>query len=60
MGMGTIMKANKIVLLVSGKKKAPALAKTVSGLVSTKVPASLLQLHKEVTILVDEEAASQI
>ncbi len=60
MGMGTIMKAKKIILLASGKKKAPVIAKTINGLISTETPASLLQLHKDVTIIVDEDAASQI
>lgn len=60
MGMGTIMKAKQIILLASGMKKAPAIAKTIKGKVSTEVPASLLQLHRDVTIIVDKDAARDV
>lgn len=60
MGMGTIMHAEKIVLLASGKGKAEAVRQTVTGGLTTAFPASLLQLHKNVTVLIDREAASLI
>lgn len=60
MGMATILKADRIVLLASGKNKAEAIKNTVSGKISTKVPASLLQTHPEITVLLDKEAASLI
>lgn len=60
MGMGTIMKAKQIILLASGMKKAPAIAKTINGKVNTEVPASLLQLHRDVTIIVDKDAAGDV
>lgn len=60
MGMGTIMKAKQIILLASGMKKAPAIAKTINGKVNTEVPASLLQLHRDVTIIVDKDAARDV
>ncbi len=60
MGIGTILKAKKIILLASGQEKAPAIAKTIRGKVSTEVPASLLQLHRDVTIIVDVDAVSKI
>ena len=60
MGMATILKADRIVLLASGKNKAEAIKDTVSGKISTKVPASLLQTHPEITVLLDQEAASLI
>lgn len=60
MGIGTIMKAKKIILLASGKKKAPIIAKSINGPVSTEVPATVLQLHNDVTILIDKEAAREI
>jgi glucosamine-6-phosphate deaminase len=60
MGMGTILKAKQIILLASGMKKAPAIAKTIKGKVSTEVPASLLQLHRDVTIIIDKDAASEL
>jgi glucosamine-6-phosphate deaminase len=58
MGMATILKADRIVLLASGKNKAEAIKNTVSGKISTQVPASLLQTHPEITVLLDQEAAS--
>jgi len=60
MGMATILKADRIVLMASGKNKAEAIKQTVSGKISTQVPASLLQTHPQITILIDQEAASLI
>ncbi len=60
MGMATILKADRIVLLASGKNKAEAIKKTVSGKISTHEPASLLQTHPQVTIILDRDAASLI
>ena len=58
MGIGTIMRARKILLVVSGADKADAVAKTVRGPVTPEVPASILQLHPDVTIVGDEAALS--
>lgn len=60
MGMGTILKSNRIILLASGKNKAEAIKNTVSGSISTQVPASLLQTHPQITLIIDEDAASLI
>ena len=60
MGIGTILEARKILLLASGASKAEAIAKSIGGPVSSAVPASALQLHPDVTFLVDEAAASQL
>lgn len=60
MGLGSIMKAKKILLLASGEKKAPIIQKLVSGKISTGVPASILQVHRNVLIIVDKAAASLI
>lgn len=57
-GIATILKARRIILLASGRNKARAIKKTVNGYVDTKVPASLLQTHPEVTLIIDQEAAS--
>lgn len=59
MGIGTIMRAKKIILLANGKRKAKAIERTINGPITTKVPATVLQLHNEVTIIVEQEAASQ-
>ncbi len=58
MGVGSIMAAAKIILLASGESKAEVISEMCSGKVTTRVPASLLQLHRDVTVLVDREAAS--
>ena len=58
MGIGTIMKAKKIVLLANGAKKAQTIYDTVYGPITPKVPASVLRLHTDVTIFADEEAAA--
>lgn len=60
MGIKTIMHSRKIILLASGKSKAEAIALTVKGKISPEVPASILQLHKDVTLIVDKEAASKL
>jgi glucosamine-6-phosphate deaminase len=58
MGIGTIMKAKKILLLVYGVEKAGILAKALLGDITPEVPASILQLHPDVILVGDEEALS--
>lgn len=58
MGIGTIMKSKKIILMASGKNKAQAIFNTVHGPIAPEVPASILQLHPDVVVIVDEEAAA--
>ncbi|HEY4602065.1 MAG TPA: glucosamine-6-phosphate deaminase [Cerasibacillus sp.] len=60
MGITTIMESKKIILLVSGEKKADILAKVIHGEVTEKVPASVLQQHPHVTIIADEAALSKV
>ena len=60
MGIKTIMKAKKILLIVSGEDKADALAQAVHGPVTPKLPASILQLHNDVVIVADEAACSKM
>jgi len=60
MGMGSILKVMKIVLVAFGKEKAEIVAKAINGPVTTWVPASFLQLHRDVTFVLDQEAASEI
>jgi glucosamine-6-phosphate deaminase len=60
MGVATIMHARSIVLMATGSEKADVIAKTVTGPITTRVPASLLQLHHEVEIWLDEGAASKL
>ena len=58
MGMHSIMMARQIVLLASGEGKAEILKQALTGPITTNVPASLLQLHRDVTIVADQPAAS--
>ena len=58
LGNGGIMNAKKVILLAFGKGKAEAIRATVNGDIDPMVPASILQLHADVTLLLDKEAAS--
>lgn len=58
MGIKSIMQANKIVVIVSGKGKAQILKDVIEGPITPSVPASILQIHKDVTIIADEDALS--
>lgn len=58
MGIGSIMKAKAIVIIATGKDKAEAVKAMVSGPVTPACPASVLQLHPNVVVMLDEEAAS--
>ena len=60
MGIGTIMEARKILLLASGDNNAAAIAKSIEGPITSAVSASALQLHPDVTFIVDDAAASQL
>ncbi|EDS78341.1 glucosamine-6-phosphate deaminase [Clostridium massiliodielmoense] len=60
MGIKTIMKAKKIILLANGKNKADAIFKTVKGKIDPNIPASVLQLHNDVTLILDKDAASKL
>nr|WP_274617604.1 glucosamine-6-phosphate deaminase [Nesterenkonia sp. AY15] len=59
-GLGTIMEAREIVLVAQGEAKAKALAAAIEGPVASACPASLLQFHPHVTMVLDEAAASQL
>ena len=60
MGIGTIMKAKKILLIVNGEAKADIVVKAFFGPVTPEVPASILQLHSDVVIVGDSAALSKI
>lgn len=60
MGIGTIMSAKKILVVVSGEDKAEILNQVINGPITSKVPASILQLHPDVTIVADEAALSKV
>jgi glucosamine-6-phosphate deaminase len=60
MGIGTILEAKRILLLASGSSKAAAIASAIEGPLTASVTASALQLHPDVTFIVDQEAGSQL
>jgi glucosamine-6-phosphate deaminase len=59
-GLGSIIKSRKILLIACGKEKSEIVTKLIDSDLSTEVPATILKLHNDTTILLDEEAASQI
>ena len=60
MGIGTIMKAKKILVVVSGADKAQIVKDAFFGPVTPNVPASILQFHPDVTVVADEAALSLV
>jgi len=60
MGVGTILEARQLLLVASGKSKARAIAQAVEGPVTSMVTASALQLHRDATVITDEDAASEL
>jgi glucosamine-6-phosphate deaminase len=56
MGIGTILNARRILLLASGAAKSVAVDRALRGPVSQSVPASALQLHPQVIVVLDEAA----
>ena len=60
MGISTILKAKKILLMGWGGMKAPILAKSVEGHVTEQIPASILQQHNDCTFIIDENAAAEL
>lgn len=60
MGIKNIMYAKKILLIALGESKADAVYKMAYGEVSEDFPASILQLHPDITVIVDEAAASKL
>jgi glucosamine-6-phosphate deaminase len=60
MGVGTILEAEHVLLLATGESKATAVRDFIEGPVTSMVPASALQLHPKVTVLLDPVAASKL
>ena len=60
LGVGTILRAKAILLVVSGKDKAAALNAVVNGPITPQVPGSVLRLHPNVIIVADEDALSEM
>ena len=60
MGIKTIMQAKKILIIASGEDKAEIVHKALFGPITPQVPASVLQLHNDVTLVADEAALSSL
>jgi glucosamine-6-phosphate deaminase len=60
MGMATILQARSVVLLATGRSKASCVARAIEGPLTTELPASFLQLHRDIDIMLDEAAAEQL
>lgn len=60
MGIGSIMKSKKIILMAFGEAKADAVKGMIDGEVTTDLPASVLQNHEDVVVIIDEAAASKL
>lgn len=60
MGIGSIMKSKKIILMAFGATKAEAIKGMLDGEITTDLPASVLQNHQDVVVIIDEEAASKL
>lgn len=60
MGIGTILSAKQVVLLATGSSKARVVARALAGPVTTHLPASLLQAHPDVVVVLDQDAAAAL
>jgi glucosamine-6-phosphate deaminase len=60
MGTGTILEAKKILLLATGEAKAETVAEAIEGPITASVTASCLQLHPDVTFVIDEAAGAKL
>lgn len=60
MGIGSIFKAKKIILLASGKNKAQAIYDTLFGDIDPAKPSSILKIHPDVTLVLDKDSANLI
>jgi len=60
MGIGTILESRSILLLATGAGKAEAIRRSIEGPITASVPASAMQLHPNVTVAIDRDAASEL
>ncbi|HHX37530.1 MAG TPA: glucosamine-6-phosphate deaminase [Clostridiaceae bacterium] len=60
MGMGEIMRSKEVIVLAFGKVKAPVISAFANDDVTTAIPVTLIKLHPNATLIVDEEAASEL
>jgi glucosamine-6-phosphate deaminase len=60
MGMATILRARRIIMMATGKSKAGCVQRMLNGMITTRMPASFLQLHRDVELVLDEAAAGEL
>ena len=60
MGIKTVMQSRRIILMAFGKNKAQAVKGMIEGRIDNSVPASILQLHPDCTVYIDDDAASML
>jgi glucosamine-6-phosphate deaminase len=60
MGVGTIMEAKRVILMAWGEGKAPIIKRAVQGEISDHVPATYLQKHSDVTVVLDKAASAEL
>jgi glucosamine-6-phosphate deaminase len=60
MGIGTILSARRVLLVATGAHKAGIVRRALTGPVTTRVPASLLQVHPHVHVVLDKAAAAKL
>jgi glucosamine-6-phosphate deaminase len=58
--VATILRARRIVLIATGKSKARCVDRTLNGPITTKLPASLLQVHRDIELMLDAAAAGSV
>jgi len=60
MGVGTILKSRRIIIMAWGEHKAPIVARTIEGAIAPSIPATFLQEHPHVQFVLDQAAASEL
>jgi glucosamine-6-phosphate deaminase len=60
MGMAAILQAHEVVLMATGEEKSEAVARMIDGPITTQLPASFLQMHSRVTVMLDHAAARRL
>lgn len=60
LGIGDILRSRRVLLLVNGRRKHPALSRLMKPIITTRLPASFLWLHPDATVLCDREAAADV
>lgn len=60
MGIATVLSAKRIVLMAWGQKKSEVVQQAIEGTVTSQLPSSFLQTHKNTTLVLDEEAAAEL